>query len=301
MGITKDILFNLYVEENKSSTEIAKIFGYKTSKSIADKLKEFNIPIRQKNEMSKRIGMRNLNKHGSEMEIIEYNNVKDIWVKFLDNGNLVHTGYGAFCRGGVKNSYNKTIFGIGFLGVGEYKMKENRLTTPQYSCWYDMLSRCYSKKCQEINSSYQECTVADEWHNLQNFAKWYDENYYEIKGERIHLDKDILIKGNKIYSHETCLFVPQRINNLIVKSDSTRGEYPIGVHFEKQTNKYKAQCRDNKGKTKNLGRYETLEEAFNIYKIFKEKVIKQVAEEYKDKIPEKLYDALLNYQVEITD
>jgi hypothetical protein len=289
------------VEENKSSTKIAKMLGYKTSKSITDKLKEFNIPIRQKNEMSKRIGMRNLNKHGSEMEIVKYNNVKDIWIKFLENGNLVHTGYTAFLRGGVKNSYDKTVYGVGFLGVGIYRMKENGITTPQYSCWQDMLTRCYSKKCQEINSSYQECAVAEEWHNFQNFAKWYDQNYYEIKGERIHLDKDILVKGNKVYSQDTCVFVPQRINNLIVKSDSTRGEYPIGVHFEKQTNKFKTQCRDGKCNTKNLGRYDTLEKAFQAYKTFKEKVIKQVAEEYKEKIPIKLYEALMEYQVEITD
>ena len=43
------------------------------------------------------------------------------------------------------------------------------------------------------------------------------------------------------------------------------------------------------------------EEAFKSYKTFKEKYIKQVADEYKDKIPKKLYDAMYRYEVEITD
>ncbi|MNG05095.1 AP2 domain protein [compost metagenome] len=163
-----------------------------------------------------------------------------------------------------------------------------------------MLRRVYDEKMLKNNPSYVDSVVEEEWNNFQNFAEFYNENYYEIEGERVALDKDILVKKNKAYSPETSLFVPQRINNLFVKPDLSKRELPIGVTFDKQTNKYKAQCGIGK-RTKSLGRYNTPEESFNAYKTYKESVIKQVANEYKDKIPLKLYEALMRYEVEITD
>jgi hypothetical protein len=163
-----------------------------------------------------------------------------------------------------------------------------------------MLKRCYNVEYSKKDNAYMDCEVCDEWFNFQNFAKWYDENFYEIEGEKIHLDKDILIKGNKIYSPETCVFVPARINILFAKSKSKRGDYPIGVHLDKRTNKFISSCRD-KTKYDYLGSFEVIEYAFQTYKIHKEKLIKQVAEDYKEKIPAKLYNAMMNYIVEITD
>jgi hypothetical protein len=115
------------------------------------------------------------------------------------------------------------------------------------------------------------------------------------------LDKDILYKGNKVYSPETCVFVPERINILFVKSDKIRGEYPIGVTWRKDRGRFSSRCCDAHGTYKPLGCYDTVEGAFNAYKTFKEKVIKQVADEYKHLIPNKLYQAMYNYQVEIND
>ena len=65
-----------------------------------------------------------------------------------------------------------------------------------------------------------DCSVYEGWHNFQNFAKWYEDNYYEIEEEQMHLDKDILVKGNKVYSPDTCVFVPETINGLFVKSNA---------------------------------------------------------------------------------
>jgi hypothetical protein len=143
--------------------------------------------------------------------------------------------------------------------------------------------------------------VSEEWLNFQNFAKWYDKNYYEINGEKMEIDKDILVKRNKIYSPETCVFVPKRINLLFVKKDATRGDLPIGVCFFKRDKKYQVNCKDENGKDIYLSRYNNIEEAFEVYKEFKESVIKKVANEYKGKIPANLYNALINYKVEITD
>lgn len=169
-----------------------------------------------------------------------------------------------------------------------------------------MLNRCYDTKRHEKQPTYKHCIVCDKWLNFQNFAKWYYENYYEIEGQKMCLDKDILYKGNKIYSPETCIFVSNDINVLFTKHDKDKGNYPIGVSYHKQHEKFMVSCsvydfKKNKSKNEYLGLYDTPEKAFEVYKQYKEKYIKQVADHYKDQIPEKLYNELYNYQIEITD
>ncbi|STO12725.1 AP2 domain [[Flavobacterium] thermophilum] len=252
------------------------------------------------NLREERLGQVNKNNYGSLMEVVEYNSATDIWVKF-EKGNHVHTNWKAFCKGDVKSVYDKTVYGIGYIGEGVYKPYENGKPSPQYSTWTGMLERCYSDKLYKRYPTYMGCSVAEEWHNFQNFSKWYDENYYEVDDEKMELDKDILLKGNKTYSPDYCVFVPKRINLLFVKKDELRGDLPIGVCFYKRDKKYQANCKDEKGNNVYLGRYNTPEEAFEAYKKFKENIIKKVAEEYKDRIPKRLYEALINYEVEITD
>ena len=121
----------------------------------------------------------------------------------------------------------------------------------------------------------------------------------------MQLDKDILKKGNKVYSPETCIFVPRRINSLFIKSDKARGRYPIGVTLRKDNGKYRSQCdvqyEEEPRKQIQLGQFDTPEEAFYAYKQFKENYIKEVADIYKPYIPEKLYEAMYRYEVEIDD
>jgi hypothetical protein len=243
-----------------------------------------------------RIGMINENTYGSIMEIVEYNNVDDIWVKFMGYGNLVHTAWRPFFKGDVKNVYEKRTFGIGYIGEGQYNSRMSH-----YRLWKNMMIRCYDEKWLAKYPTYINCSVSEEWYNFQNFAAWYDENYYQIEGERMELDKDILIKGNKTYSPDTCIFVPQRINYLFTKRDSKRGDFPIGVHFNKRDRAYVAQIMDGKGKKVHLGYFDTPVKAFYTYKATKEKLIKEIAEDYKEHIPVKLYNAMVKYQVEITD
>ena len=159
---------------------------------------------------------------------------------------------------------------------------------------------CYKNPSK--NRKYKDCKVCEEWHNFQNFAKWFDENYYEIGNEKMWLDKDILFKDNKIYSPKNCIFVPNRINILFIKSDKLRGDLPIGLTYHKRDNKIEVYCNTNKNQ-EYLGRFNIneIKEAFNAYKQFKENYIKQVADEYKDKIPQKLYDAMYKWEVNITD
>ena len=127
---------------------------------------------------------------------------------------------------------------------------------------------------------------------------------YEIDGEKTCLDKDILFKHNKIYSPDTCVFVPQTINNLFTKTNKKRGEYPIGVSYYKRYDNYTASMsvmENGIKKHKTLGYFNTPEDAFQKYKLEKEKYIKDIAEKYKDKISNAVYNALINYNVEITD
>jgi hypothetical protein len=244
-----------------------------------------------------RIGETNLNNFGNKMTIIQYSNNANIVVRF-ENGYTTQCSYQYFKTGDVKSLYDKSVYKVGYLGEGKYAASFNRKCTLYYMLWTGMLGRCYNLKYTEQYLTYKGCTVCEEWLCYQNFATWVEKNFYQLLNEEINLDKDILIKGNKIYSPETCIFVPERINLLFTKCNKSRGEFPIGISRYNQ--KFQAHCSDGI-KNIGLGTFITLEEAFNVYKQAKENLIKQVADEYRDKIPKKLYDALYRYEVEITD
>jgi len=256
-----------------------------------------NISISIKNH----IGETNTTGYGSLMTVINYIDYRNIIVRFDKSDYEKNTSYEQFKDGRVKSPYCKSVHGVGFLGEGNYTSRMGEEKAPQYVAWNNMLQRCYSAKFQATRPTYIGCTVCEEWLNYQNFAKWYDENYYEVesKSQRgMNLDKDILKKNNKVYCPEFCVYVPDRINLLFLKKDANRGNLPIGVTTEGK--KYSSHSVID-GKIEHFGNFKTPELAFNAYKKFKEKYIKQVADEYKNKIPKILYDALYRYKVEITD
>jgi hypothetical protein len=249
-----------------------------------------------------RTGETNKNKYGSQMTIIKYKDANTITVKF-ENGHITNAQYGDFKKGNIKNPYDKTVFNVGYIGVGKYSSRTNNIKNIQYIYWISLFSRCYGKSELEKRPTYKGCEVCEEWHNFQNFGKWFDENYYTINDEVMCVDKDILNKGNKLYSPNNCIIVPERINTLFIKSNKVRGNLPIGVSIGKNTNDNIFLCRCNTlNKSVYLGHYSTPEDAFYLgYKPFKESYIKQVANEYRDNIPQELYNAMMNYVVEITD
>ena len=220
------------------------------------------------------------------------------------NWTAKHVIYQNFKNGNIKCPYEPRTFGIGCIGEGKYKGKENGETHKYYVIWVSMLQRCYDPKYQERYPTYNRCKVEEEVLNFQHMCEWLDENYYEVPGEKMHLDKDILCKGNKVYSRETCIFVPERINLLFVKRDNNRGDNPIGVE-DLPSGNYRVRCSNGFGKQIDLGVYPTKEEAFKVYKEYKEKVIKETIDSYEGKIPEPYYTrlktAMYNYEVEITD
>lgn len=246
-----------------------------------------------------RTGEVGVSRYGEKMTIVRYGGKADIDVQFQDGTVVEHKRYDHFKEGKIKNPMTPSVWGVGFIGIGKFKpCDENGKITKCYYTWMHMLERCYSSKYHEKEPMYKGCKVDEKWHNFQVFAEWYYSNFYEIEGQRMNLDKDILHKGNKVYSHKTCVFTPHSINILFIKRDKARGECYIGV--TKHWNKFQANLnKDNK--TIHLGLYTTHEEAFLAYKKAKEQYIKEVAEKYKSQIPQKLYEALMNYEVEIDD
>lgn len=183
-------------------------------------------------------------------------------------------------------------------GVGYHGSEDVDCTSESYLRWHDMIHRCYNAKFHERQSQYKECSVCEEWLNYSNFKVWYDKNKY---GEaQLDLDKDIVFKNNKIYDPAHVVLVPHEINTLFIAGDKRRGDLPIGVSFDTSKNKYRA-CLNMDGKSKKLGVFDNSEDAFKRYKEYKKDLIQDMAEQYKGKIPDKAYQAMLNWKVEITD
>ena len=250
-----------------------------------------------------KLGQTVMQKCGEICFIVEYVDSKNITVQFKKTGELVKTDYGTFVRGNVKSHFTPTVFGIGTTGT-EPTRDEDGKVLDSYTCWKSMLCRCYSAKYLAKYPTYVDCRVCDKWLYYPNFKKSYEENYYKIDNKTSQLDKDIIIKGNKVYSPNTCVFVPDFINKLFIKRQNVRGDLPIGVCYDKTNKKYRASLsvfKDGKKTMKTLGRFDTANEAFEVYKQAKENYIKEVADEYKDRIPAKLYEAMYAYRVEIND
>ena len=173
----------------------------------------------------------------------------------------------------------------------------NGKITKEYALWHSMLKRCYSKPHLEKYPTYIGCSVSDNFKYYHLFHTWC-QTQIGFGKEGYHLDKDLLIKGNKVYSEDTCIFIPKSLNLLLNKAAAGRGLLPIGV--SKNGKGYLAMCRIY-GKEKCLGTFQTVEEAFEVYKNFKEGHIKTQAELYKHEIDERAYQALINYEVSIDD
>ena len=242
-----------------------------------------NIKLGEKREMN----------CGEVCKIVAYHNSENITVLF-ENTNILlkNKTYHNFKKGSIKNPYTKKIYNKGFIGLGQYSWVNNPIA---YKKWHGILDRCYSKYHQEKYPTYKGVTVCEQWLNFQNFAQWFEKNHNPEIMEHWHLDKDIICKECKTYSPETCAFVPADVNNLFIKNDIKRGVYPISVR------KTKSQRFTSRLNSKHLGTFDTPEEAFQAYKVAKEEFIKEVAYKWKGLISPKVYEAMYNYQVEITD
>lgn len=263
-----------------------------------------NRVIRGNMYFKNRVGEEYYNKCGYHMIITKYNSARDVEVTF-DNGYCVRTTFKLIKNGYVKNKDAPSVVQHGI--VGNQKISNNSKTTKEYRTWHGMLVRCFSNDYKSKKNTYKDVTCCEEWLKFENFLKWLKEqenyDYYQKNKINYQLDKDILIKGNKLYSPETCSIVPLRVNNLFIKSDKNRGPYPIGVTLDKRWNNFSSRCCTSDGKRIKHSGFKNPTDAFLQYKKDKEKLIKEIAtEEYsKGSISERCYRSMINYQVEITD
>lgn len=189
-----------------------------------------------------------------------------------------------------KNLLKPSVCGVGFIGVGKHTPSSNGSHSAAYEAWKGMLKRCYSRKFLETRPTYQGCTVCEEWHNFQNFAEWFESQEHYSKGYQ--LDKDLLVDGNKVYSPSTCVLVPIQLNNLLIDSRASRGEYPIGVGFHKEKKKFQAYLTI-KGKQKHLGYFDCLDDAVIAYTSAKKSYVRDTVFGWQDKIDTKVFNRLL--------
>lgn len=220
--------------------------------------------------------------------IISYGGYKDVTVKFKESGYTVKVYSSTIKTGNIKDRLNPEVYGHGYLGEGEYTCGVKSGISKSYKVWNGMLERVYSESLHEVRPTYKGCTCFEGWHNYQIFAKWFEDNYIE----GYELDKDILsycLSKEKVYSPETCIFIPPKLNKILTCSDAIRGDSLIGTNkkIEKSGDfrgRYTAKCVEY------LGTYDNELLAHEVYVDFKLTMIKGFIEEntFGDKISEAL-------------
>ena len=198
---------------------------------------------------------------------------------------------------------SKLVSGVGINDRSRPSFRDGK-PVKEYDLWRQMLERCFSEKCQTKFPTYKGCSVSA---NFLSYSFFYDWCHKQIgfgkvdeKGRSWCLDKDLLFVGNKTYSETNCVFVPNEINLFFTDRENDRGEYPVGVNFHKATSKYASACSVGNGKRKHLGIYNTPQEAFFVYKAFKEAFCKQLALKWKSEIDPRVYEAIMKWEVSIT-
>ena len=232
--------------------------------------------------------------------VVDYKGAYDVLVKFENSDVIVSCQLNNLRRGKVLNPFHPTFEGVGYIGVGKYSSVDIK----PYNLWKNMLERAYNPRTHTKRPTYKDTTVCEEWLNFQNFAEWcINQKFFGLRdsdGASYHLDKDLLVKGNKVYSPETCCFIPLSINSLLINASRIGGEYPVGVHYIKKTGLYSALLRYN-GVKKRLGYFNTYACAFEEYKKAKEAYIKEVAEKWKGKIDGRVYETLINWEISMEE
>lgn len=165
--------------------------------------------------------------------------------------------------GNVKNPFHHSVYGHGYFGVGEHSFVKD---PKAYKSWAGIMERVYCPKLHLKRPTYKDVTVCEEWHNFQNFAKWfYEESNYQ---DGWHLDKDLMSNSEKVYSPETCIFIPNALNSFIANRYVNNKSGYVGVCWDKEASRWAAAIKlVNTGKTIKLGRFTTPEDASNAYEI----------------------------------
>lgn len=232
--------------------------------------------------------------------VVKYHNSNSVDIKFLTTGVVRNVTTKAIKTGQIKDYYYPSVCGVGYQG--EISTREGGEASKTYIIWRNMIHRCYSKVTQEKQPTYKGCEVSDYFKCYKNFYDWYV-NQQGCGEEDWALDKDLLLKSDKMYSENHCVLLPREINTALISAKKVRGKYPIGVKLKRNiASPDKFQVAVSMfNKTTHIGTYTTEDEAFLVYKDHKERHLKVLAEKWKGKIDIRAYDALINYEVDIED
>ena len=142
---------------------------------------------------------------------------------------------------------NSLVQGIGINDANyPVKITKNRKIIwrcPFYERWRAMLRRCYSSLCHKRQPTYIGCSVCPEWRYFSKFRLWMENQ----KWEGLELDKDLLVKGNQVYSPDTCCFIPKGINCIFCSGRKKKNNLPGGVRLI-SNGKYKVEICIRPGK-----------------------------------------------------
>lgn len=235
-------------------------------------------------------------KKGDKCKVVNYIASNKIEVEFYGyKRSKAFYSSGDLKRGNIKDPYMPRVYGVGYLGVGDIKSWENGKATEAYMVWVGMLRRCYAQESmiKAGLKSYIGCYVCDDWLCFAVFAKWYTE--HESYGLGYQLDKDLMVRGNKVYSPETCCMLPSQLNSIIIVKSGRNSSGYVGVS-KTYNGKYLA-CVSIDGEVKKLGVRDFAEEASKDYVKAKESHVKEKALEWRDKIGKREFDALMRWRV----
>lgn len=185
----------------------------------------------------------------------------------------------------------KPRYGVGINDANyttQPRVEGKQLIDPAYDAWQGMIRRAYSNKLHDKHPTYKNVKVCNEWLIFSNFRKWWLNNYKE----GWQLDKDLLCGNDKIYSPETCIYIPQWLNKFITGHDNARGAYKIGVSFHNLIGKYQACCNNPLHKRQeSIGYYDNEDVAHLAYKTRKLEILKELKEDI-DSIDTRLYPSI---------
>lgn len=222
--------------------------------------------------------------------VTEYVNKNTVCVKFLDTGYETVTRMSQIKEGKVRDASKiNTVMGIASTH-GEVTKIEGKHVR-EYVVWRAMLERCYNSN-DSTNPSYTVCSVSDNFKSFKYFKSWCNKQI-GFNQDDFQLDKDILSTENKIYSEDTCVFVPREVNMFFAGKVDNQC---TGIYWHKRDKKWYATISCS-GVVTHLGSFKTEKEAFNVYLSAKIKRGVFLAEKWKDKVDNRVYEALINWNV----
>lgn len=229
--------------------------------------------------------------YGGTVVVVKYISSLNVIVRHEDeNWHLMRTSAQQLRQGCVKNPYAPKLSGVGYVGVGKHQPYPNGVKSKAYAVWCHMLARCYDEKEQMKAPHYIGCSVDRRWHNYQEFAEWYYSNKYY--SDSYFLDKDLIKKGNKVYSPELCALVPRELNNLFAGTD--RSKDWVGVYYRSDIGRYSVEVGDE-GVCKKLGFFDCRDEARKAYLDEKALIVGKAAKKWSGKVDPRVIESLYRW------